>query len=73
MDNKLYVGNLPYTMRDEDLREHFARFGEVASAKVMTDRDTGRSPRPAGVAEARTWRRAERSTAGRAGHRSRWS
>ena len=43
MDNKLYVGNLPYTMRDEDLREHFARFGEVASAKVMTDRETGRS------------------------------
>ena len=32
-----------YTMRDEDLREHFARFGEVASAKVMTDRETGRS------------------------------
>jgi len=43
MDNKLYVGNLPYSMQDEDLREHFARFGEVASAKVMTDRETGRS------------------------------
>ena len=43
MDNKLYVGNLPYTMRDDDLQQHFARFGEVISAKVMVDRDTGRS------------------------------
>lgn len=43
MDNKLYVGNLPYSMRDDDLQQHFAQFGEVASAKVMTDRDTGRS------------------------------
>ena len=43
MDNKLYVGNLPYTMRDDDLQQQFARFGQVASAKVMVDRDTGRS------------------------------
>ena len=43
MDNKLYVGNLPYSMRDDDLQQHFARFGEVMSAKVMMDRDTGRS------------------------------
>jgi RNA recognition motif-containing protein len=43
MDNKLYVGNLPYSMRDDDLQQHFARFGQVSSAKVMTDRDTGRS------------------------------
>jgi RNA recognition motif-containing protein len=43
MDTKLYVGNLPYSMRDDDLQQHFARFGEVASAKVMVDRDTGRS------------------------------
>jgi len=43
MDNKLYVGNLPYSMRDDDLQQHFARFGAVVSAKVMMDRDTGRS------------------------------
>lgn len=43
MDNKLYVGNLPYSMRDDDLQQHFARFGQVSSAKVMVDRDTGRS------------------------------
>ena len=43
MDNKLYVGNLPYSMRDDDLQQHFARFGQVSSAKVMMDRDTGRS------------------------------
>lgn len=43
MENKLYVGNLPYSMRDDDLQQHFAQFGQVASAKVMMDRDTGRS------------------------------
>ena len=43
MDNKLYVGNLPYSMRDDDLQQHFARFGAVVSAKVMVDRETGRS------------------------------
>jgi RNA recognition motif-containing protein len=43
MDTKLYVGNLPYSMRDDDLQQHFARFGQVASAKVMVDRDSGRS------------------------------
>jgi RNA recognition motif-containing protein len=40
---RIYVGNLPYSMRDEDLQQHFARFGQVASAKVMMDRETGRS------------------------------
>ena len=43
MDNKLYVGNLPYSMRDDDLQQHFASFGAVSSAKVMMDRDSGRS------------------------------
>lgn len=43
MGNKLYVGNLAYSVRDEDLQEAFARFGNVNSAKVMMDRDTGRS------------------------------
>jgi len=43
MDNKLYVGNLPYSMRDDDLQQHFSAFGSVQSAKVMMDRDTNRS------------------------------
>ncbi len=43
MGNKLYVGNLPYTVRDEDLQQAFSQFGDVSSAKVMMERDTGRS------------------------------
>jgi cold-inducible RNA-binding protein len=43
MGNKLYVGNLPYTVRDSDLEQAFSQFGAVTSAKVMMDRDTGRS------------------------------
>ena len=43
MGNKLYVGNLAYSVRDEDLQQAFAQFGSVSSAKVMMDRDTGRS------------------------------
>jgi RNA recognition motif-containing protein len=43
MGNKLYVGNLAYSIRDEDLQQAFAQFGTVSSAKVMMDRDTGRS------------------------------
>ena len=43
MGNKLYVGNLPYSFRDDDLQEAFAAHGTVTSAKVMMERDTGRS------------------------------
>ncbi len=43
MGNKLYVGNLPYSFRDEDLQQAFAAHGTVSSAKVMMERDTGRS------------------------------
>jgi len=41
--NKLYVGNLAYSVRDESLHQSFSQFGTVTSAKVMMDRDTGRS------------------------------
>jgi RNA recognition motif-containing protein len=41
--NKLYVGNLAYSVRDDSLQEAFAQFGTVTSAKVMMDRETGRS------------------------------
>ena len=43
MGNKLYVGNLAYSVRDENLQQHFGEFGSVTSAKVMMDRETGRS------------------------------
>ena len=43
MTSKIYVGNLPYSVRDEDLNQQFAAFGNVNSAKVMMDRETGRS------------------------------
>jgi len=39
----IYVGNLPYRTSDEDLNALFAPFGEVESARVITDRETGRS------------------------------
>ena len=43
MGNKLYVGNLAYSVRDDSLQQAFSEFGTVTSAKVMMDRDTGRS------------------------------
>ena len=43
MGNKLYVGNLPYSFRDSDLEQTFGQYGAVSSAKVMMERDTGRS------------------------------
>ena len=39
----LYVGNLPYDLSEDDLRAAFAAYGEVASANIITDRETGRS------------------------------
>jgi hypothetical protein len=41
--NKLYVGNLAYSVRDDSLLQAFSQFGSVTSAKVMMDRETGRS------------------------------
>lgn len=43
MSQKIYVGNLPYSASDADLQQNFSAFGDVVSATVMTDRDTGRS------------------------------
>lgn len=42
MNNKLFVGNLAYTVGEEDLRQLFSQYGEVTSAAVPKDRDTGR-------------------------------
>jgi RNA recognition motif-containing protein len=43
MGNRLYVGNLPYSFRDQDMLQAFGQYGTVSSAKVMIDRDTDRS------------------------------
>ena len=39
----IYVSNLSFNVQDEDLREFFAPYGEVTSAKIINDRETGRS------------------------------
>ncbi|MDJ0841098.1 MAG: RNA-binding protein [Acidobacteriota bacterium] len=39
----IYVGNLPFKTSDDDLRDLFQQYGEVTSARVIIDRDTGRS------------------------------
>lgn len=43
MSKKLYVGNLPFSTTPEDLRQAFSQHGNVTSAMVVEDRDTGRS------------------------------
>ena len=43
MGKKIYVGNLPYTTDDSELESTFSQFGQVDSARVITDRETGRS------------------------------
>ena len=43
MSTKIYVGNLPYSVTDSSLQSNFAEFGGVSSARVMMDRETGRS------------------------------
>ncbi|MCC7119159.1 MAG: RNA-binding protein [Anaerolineales bacterium] len=43
MENKLYVGNLPYAATEEDLKEHFSKAGTVTSVALIKDRVTGRA------------------------------
>ena len=43
MSNKLYVGNISFQASEEDLENHFGQFGSVKSAKIIMDRETGRS------------------------------
>lgn len=43
MGKRLYVGNLPYSVTEQDLIEKFGAFGSVESATLITDRDSGRS------------------------------
>ena len=50
MATKLYVGNLPFSASENDVRDLFAQYGEVHSVKLVSDRDTGR-PRGFGFVE----------------------
>lgn len=43
MGNKLYVGNLSYNVTEDSLMDAFSKFGSVVSARIITDRDSGRS------------------------------
>lgn len=63
MSSKLYVGNLSYSVRDDDLQQKFSEFGSVQSAKVMMDRDSGRS-KGFGFVEMTTAQEAEAAIAG---------
>jgi RNA recognition motif-containing protein len=60
MAHKLFVGGLPYSTSNESLRELFAGVGQVESASVVTDRDTGRS-RGFGFVEMSTAEEAEQA------------
>ena len=63
MSKKLYVGNLSYSVRDDDLQQQFSSFGHVQSAKVMMERDTGRS-KGFGFVEMSSTREAEAAIRG---------
>jgi RNA recognition motif-containing protein len=63
VNKKLYVGNLSYSVSSADLEQMFGQFGEVQSAKVIEDRDTGRS-KGFGFVEMRTDQAAKAAIAG---------
>lgn len=50
MSKKIYVGNLPFTSTEDEVRELFSQYGEVTSVSLITDRETGR-PRGFGFVE----------------------
>lgn len=60
---RLYVGNLPFTVTEDQLRAHFAPFGQVVSVMVSTDRETGR-PRGFGFVEMLTTAEGQRAITG---------
>ncbi|HMB26436.1 MAG TPA: RNA-binding protein [Patescibacteria group bacterium] len=43
MQNKVFVGSLPFSTTEEELKEAFSKVGEVESANIIQDRETGRS------------------------------
>jgi RNA recognition motif-containing protein len=60
---QIYVGSLPYEVTEEDLREEFGAFGEVASVNIIKDRDSGR-PKGFGFVEMASKSEAEAAIAG---------
>ncbi|GAI20849.1 unnamed protein product, partial [marine sediment metagenome] len=60
---KIYVGNLPYEVTEQDLRQEFGAFGEVTSVSIITDRDSGR-PKGFGFVEMATKSEAEAAITG---------
>ncbi len=62
MAKKLYVGNLSYQMTEDNLKDVFAAFGDVLSAKIVTDAATGRS-RGFGFVEMANDEEADKATA----------
>ena len=60
---QIYVGSLPYEVTEEDLREEFGAFGEVASVKIITDKPSGR-PKGFGFVEMASKSEAEAAIAG---------
>ena len=56
----IYVGNLSYKLTEEELKEEFAKFGEVISAKIISDRETGR-PKGFGFIEMANQEEAEKA------------
>lgn len=62
MGAKLYVGNLPYSVTEEKLQEHFSQHGSVVSARIITDKFSGRS-KGFGFVEMGSDEDAERATA----------
>lgn len=62
MGAKLYVGNLPYSIDEAKLQEHFARYGSVVSARVIIDKFSGRS-KGFGFVEMSSGEEAERAIA----------
>jgi RNA recognition motif-containing protein len=61
MGAKLYVGNLPYSVTEEKLQQHFAQHGSVVSARIITDKFSGRS-KGFGFVEMSSDDEAERAT-----------
>lgn len=62
MGAKLYVGNLPYSVTEERLQQHFAQHGSVISARIITDKFSGRS-KGFGFVEMGSEQEAEKATA----------
>ena len=69
MGVKLYVGNLPYNVTEERLQQHFAQHGSVVSARIITDKFSGRS-KGFGFVEMSSDQEAEKATNALNGPRS---